>query len=536
MKFSFEIARNTPVAESATPTPLPIAIPTQPTAVRGRIAEADFPNHFFNDPNFITQGGGGYGIYPVDYSRQNLQAENLSQSNGFYYRVLEIACDHICGQGMSIQVETEDEALEPVVESIDKICHETFYGDVNQVDMRYYQWVFECLMSGMLCLSANENPTDGSLEFGDIPARWIQDLGQNPFNASDILWIKTQCADWATKEKVIEKNNNYYTARGVERKFWGEPAVLPVIRYNREQWQRDKDGKILLENGLPLSNADFGRLTGEVFLLRLGSLRGQKFGKGLGFHIHDLCIELENLIYVFRKAYEVQLNVVMHMQVKGIQQTDADKRAQMILPNAPVPLVTDENVTLNMLSPKLNPADLTELVKTLARFIAGIMGLPEFSMGDGTETNVATAAQQAPIMYQKFHRLRSTIESFFAFMLRYAVSCANDHDMLYVENGTKRKLTPNELKKIVIRVVLDPFEQNNLDNKAKALKDITDALLAVFSVQVDGQQIFDVSSMMDAWTQTFASFGLKLNPRAIEANTTTGQSITGAGVSMQDVK
>lgn len=535
-----------PISESINPQALPQELQAQLLELEelkrnrpGRIAESNLPTEIYFDPNFLpAYGGVGLGLTPMHYFRTNAQAEKLSQSNGFYYRCIEIATDHVCGTGLKIEIDAEDEKLKDIVESANQLAKDHFFGDINQVDMRYEQWVFEGLLSGMLCQSALVDAAKGEIEYGDIPASWLIDMSINPMNANDVLAVKTHPSSWIFKNKPILVNGKTRAIAGMERESHGNENSLRVIRVDRDTWLRDKDGKVLHENDIPLANPNFGKLAGDAFMFRLGHLRGQKFGQGIGFHIHELVTEIEHLIFIFRRAYEIQLNIIAWIKIKGNpSQEKIDAQAQMIMPTAPFPFVSDENIELQLLSPDLKPSDLTELVKTLARYVSGIMGLAEFATGDGTNTNVATAEQQTPIMEKRFKKLRSRFERWFAFMIRYYLQVANEASLFTSkETGVAVRLTKEELKKLRVRVTF-PQNEQDLAQRSRAVKDLTEALIDMLNVKVNGQLIIDVKSMMDAWTQQLAQAGIHINQEALEASRTTvsGTSGTGAAINMQDL-
>jgi hypothetical protein len=520
-------------------------------AAAGHIAESDFPPDFFYDPNFIpASAGAGYGLYPMNYFRANAQAERLSQSNGFYHRVIEMARDHICGEGFEIDVDTSDPDLKEYIPSMKDILQETFFGPENQVDQRYHQWVYEALMSGMLALTAIVRDNDGFVEFGDIPARWIVDVFQNPQNASDILAIKTSPGEWIPQHTIKEYNGKSVSVAGLSRKMFHDGNTYKVVRYERKAWECDEKGEPALDpdTKLPIPNSDFGKLVGEVFLIRMGNLRGQKFGQGDGFHIHDLVTELEQIIFLFRRAYEIQLNLVLWLKYSNIEDDKLDEKAKMVVPTAPLPLITNDSVDVQMLSPELRPADLTELVKTLARFIAGVMGLPEFTMGDGTDTNVATAGEQALVMYQKFVNKRRQFETFFAFMGLYCITQANKRKMLYrtkVVNGENKRdeigqLSWQALRKFKVNGRLLPFPKTNMKDNADLVKSLADSVIALLGITVEGKQLFDPMMFRDMLLDQLTTLGFSIDRAAMEAKDSvaddlTGSSPTGAKVDLQDV-
>jgi hypothetical protein len=526
------------------------------STVPGHVAESgDFPPDFFNDPNFIPANSGtGYSLYPLNYFRACAQAERLSQANPFYHRVIEIHRDHICGQGYEIEAKATDASLADVIPCIQTLCNENWSGDINQADLRYQQWVYECNMTGMLCLTANVNHVTGFLEYGDLPARWITDLSVNPYNSSDVTSVKTQPGDWIPGKKVgpISKID----INGVERKAWGDPTQYQVIRMNRYEWELDEKAKPRIdpETNLPIANTDYGSLTGDVFLLRTGNLRGQKFGQGDGFHIHDLCTELDQIIFLFRRAYEIQLNVVMEFNYKNVADDDLDDKAKMIVPTAPLPLATNENVSFKMHSPQLNPQDLNQLVETLGRFIAGVMGIPEFMMGNGANTNRSAGDLQTGPMYQKFNVRRKQFEYFFSFMLRYYIQEANKRGMLYhtisnadgtTTKGGTAKLTKEQLKQIDINWKFLPYEKNNVKDQAMALKDLADALTALLQLHFSddaGQQraILDGATVQDIVFGALSSLGYTVNREAVAAKAGTVDAMTNVGqankpISAQDL-
>lgn len=502
-------------------------VQTVSEAVRGYVAESGgsnfMPQDYINDANFIAAGTVST---QLNFMRAVVRGELLSMTNGIYHRVLEIGRDHICGQGAEIEVETEDESLEPVIASLNKVCQEHFAK--NAVAAKVSQWVYEGLQSGELAIPVKCNDATGEVKLGDIPARWIQDVAQDIYSASDVLAIKVEQAD------VFRNTQGKY-----EVQYGGAAQWMPVIRECEDAYVCDKDGKVIFDSaGMAKKHPDCGKLSGEVAFLRLGNLRGAKRGQGDGFAIQDLCIELEQFIFSFRRAYEMQLAVVFEETYQGVDEKKIDEYSKRVIPTGPFPYVHNKGVEFKMHSPALHVGEMTETIATMVRLIAGIMGIPEFMLGDGTGTNVATAEQQTPALYQKFNQKRQLFQEYFSNIFRFIATQASKRGQIADDKGNTVYLTAAQLKAVEFKFTFKPYERNNAKDNAEGVKSLTDAVLAMMSLKMpDGTAMIPPEDIRDALYNSLQTLGVQIDKPKETPNSLpiTGVSSTGSAVDMQDV-
>lgn len=503
-------------------------VQTVSEVVRGYVAEGAgssyLPQDYINDANFIAAGAVST---QLNFMRAVMRGELLSMTNGIYHRVLEIGRDHICGQGAEIEVETEDESLQPVIASLNKLCQEHFAK--NGVAAKLPQWVYEALQAGELAIPAKCNNTTGEVRLGDIPARWIQDVTQDPYSASDVLAIKVEQAD------LFRNTSGMY-----EVQYGGAAQWMKVIRECESPYLCDAEGKTIVDptTGLAKPDPDCGKLSGEVAFLRLGNLRGAKRGQGDGFAIQDLCIELEQFIFSFRRAYEMQLAVVFEETYQGVDEKKIDEYSKRVIPTGPFPYVHNKGVEFKMHSPALNVGEMTETIATMVRLIAGIMGIPEFMLGDGTGTNVATAEQQTPALYQKFNQKRQIFQDYFSNIFRFIATQASKRGQIADDKGNTVYLTAAMLKAIDFKFTFKPYERNNAKDNAEGVKYLTDAVLAMLGMKMpDGTPMIPAEDIRDALYNSLQTLGVQITRPKDTPNglPVTGVSSTGSAVDMQDV-
>jgi hypothetical protein len=497
---------------------------------------------------WISMGGNGF-TPQINWLRSVERCERLVQQNGIFRRFIELITDFVHGNGFALDVAAQDDDLKDLEPCIAAIGRETFYGNVNRVDLKLRQQIFEQTMCGETCNPLTVNPQTGAVEIGFLPPKWINSVELSPMNITDPISITIQNGVWMFEDDkgALLKDGGHWKGSGIQKK-------LKVLRYDREPYLRDKDGNLITEivvneKGEPTErykpNPHYGKLSGDVAYLRTGELIGQSRANGDGFAIIDWAIILDQIIHDVPKSRSIQRAFTIHLVLKGASQAEIDAAKNMALPTGLRPFVTNEKTELRMLNPSINIGEETELIRTLIRLTANAVGIPEYAVGDGTQTNVATAAEQAPVMWTKFMNRRKSWEAYLSTIFRYAVEQANDFGMLYrtikkdgVESkGETVRLSPEQLSRITTNVVFLPFEKSGADQTATAFKSIVDAVLLASR---EGKYISNETARQIVANQ-LATVGIKIDPedekRQIEKERRlAGVTPSGAESDMQDIE
>lgn len=535
MEFVFRTGKGT-----TTSGDVPVIEQTKPIApgmsVVGSEAVQDAYERDFISRNFIGASGGTLGIVtPVNWMRQAIQAEKLSLQNGIYHRILEIMRDGVLGNGIKKFVKARRQDLKPYEKSIEDIIQKCFWGQVNRVDLHIGQWIFEQFMNGEFCSPVLVHPTNGFCTIGYLPGRWVSDVQLNPRNFADAYKIRVEDGEWIFDvNNLIDGGKMDYSKKTIDD--WYD-----VIRYDADPYIRDEKGKIKFDkDGKALLNGSYMSLNGNAFYFRTGNLIGQKRGQGDGFPIADWVITLEQGIRDFLLRYDAQAALVYDLLIKGASDDEIkEKWARIVLPTGRIPFAHNESVELTLHSPTIRIEDLTSFIRTLVVLIAGAAGVPEFMMGDGSQTNVATAQAQGPVLWAKFQNRRTLWEAQLGVMVRFVVEQANKCGRIYATNpdGTKgeaKKLTAEDLDEIEMGLQFEPFERGDKKDQSDFVTGLVAACLAAeqagYIDHEDGRTVVRAA---------FASFGLSTTDESLDASKKQGSDQTdplkGKGASGEDV-
>lgn len=540
MKVSFEFASDKPKFGNAAPIVIEQLTRDPKAAIIGGAAEgydAMSSGDLYYSPGFIPAAS-RYGVVPIYYLRAVMREEKLDQQNGIHKRILEIIRDHIYGRGVQFTVKANDEKLKGLEPCLNDIVNKFHKGERNKVKEKIPQWIYEQCLAGEIHIPVSVNPTNGDLMLGYIPARFVTDIALNWTDSSDATAIKVQ------EGRMFVPDSD---GTDIAYEYLGQPHVMKVVRYDSDPWERDEKGSILVnENNIPQKNPDFNRLSGDCFTTRTGNLIGQSRGQGDLFASADSIIKLEQALVDFIDRYNVQAALTYDITVTGMEEDEIKKRyGKLILPVGRRPFLHNDKVILKMLSPEVKVQELTELLRTIMRFVCAIAGIPEFMMADGTSTNVATAQEQTPALYAKFDMRRDIWSSVLKLMLRYAIEQKSKHQKIYFTDtnddgvetqGKTYELTNDDLDGMEIGIDWLPFERSNSDMIAKIIK----AVMDVLTVAIQQKLLSKQTGQEVLWAQ-LSQIDAKITPeterqRILEEGEASQQTTaSGNPVDFQDV-
>lgn len=464
--------RNPFYSEQPAQQPVPEVKPA--SADYGRIAAEANIGWGDPSPGFIPSGGAIGGVSGYNWHFVARRAEKMAVLNGIFHRLHEIIRDNVCGQGLDVDPKVKEdsphkELLNSVIKNITELCNDNFFGKVNRLDLAIIQWVFEHVLLGELPVMPNVNPKNGDIQWLYVPPRLIRDIEVNAFTNQALR---------------VQLDNGLYDEKNNQMKWDDKDRFIDIIRVSFDEYIRDKNGDLVYEGELPKVNPNAGKMVGGIFYLRSGNVISQSRGQGEGFPVMDQILEMENFQYNFQRAYGLQTSIVFKIKAIGADQAACDTIAKIKLPTGRVPWVANEKMELDLLQPTLKIEDMSNAIRTYMVQIAGSLGVPEYMMGDGSQTNVATAREQAPALYQKFRTRQTQVEDFLNQMLRYFIEQKNDRKMLHDENGKEIVLTVKQLDDIEFNVKFRPFERNNLGDIAALFKSVVDTAVAAVAGKV----------------------------------------------------
>ena len=440
--------------------------------------------------NIIPMGGGYLGnIALINWARCAAIVQKQYDQIAISHRLHNLIRDHTISLGCSITANVKDPDLNGYKQCLNEIVTRTYSGHENRMDLKMGAYLLEASMFGELCLTAGVNPHNGKLKVGYMPVRWIEKVNPDPFDPSE--------PDSIVLRGGVEWINDKRNKEGGRIDFLGEASTRKVIRYNGERWKYDLNGKILEEKdemGIKrkVRNPTFGKLDGKVFYSRLPNLLSVDRGRGDTFACADWINKLDQGIYDFLDRYNTQAAIVFDLLIKGGTADDIEKASKMRLPTGNRPYAHNEMQVLTLLSANIKIEDLTNFIRTLVVLIAGTVGVPEMMLSDGSQTNVATAQEQTPALYALFDNRRAWMQSFMDTVMRYALECANEADVIYYidEGGVKhkQKLTNEQLDEVIISTNFVPYARSNTQALSKVLGEVVTAVMQMVQAKLISQK------------------------------------------------
>jgi hypothetical protein len=420
--------------------------------------------------NFIPATTSNSAIMMYNWHRVVTIVEKLIQSNAVGKRFLEIIRDHVFGQGVEFNVSTTNEAFRPYLESANEEIRKTWQHPRNNFDAVIPTWIFEDAAYGEVAIPVETAKLTGDCWFGYLPVKNIASVNVSAFNYLDVLSIKVQ--------NFTFKN----TKRNEWKPIWqGHSETLNTVRYNSNEFEVDGDGEVKVDKktNLPIPNLEYGRITGNVFFYR--SLNTLSTIRGVGdlFHSLDQLLTFDQALIDVWNSYDTQRAVTWDMTIENGTQELIDKYAEMPLPTGNLPFVHDQRIKLEPKAPAIKVEDLSQIVRTFMVILCGSVGIPEFAMGDGSQTNVATAYEQMPTLYAKYTNRRKTWQSRLQQILRFILERKNEAGMLRNDKGEMKRFTIKELNDFMITVEFKPFERNNGSEMATMFSTLVQTLTVV---------------------------------------------------------
>jgi hypothetical protein len=368
------------------------------------------------------------GLNPIARDRQLEIVYSLFLKNGLAKRILEIRNDFIFGDGFKYAVGgsgLSKDKLNQAQEVIDE------FWEINQMDLRFEKKGFDLSLNGMLILPVFANRINGQVRLGFIDPKNVDKVITNPLNVEDIVKIKLKNFGFNSKQKTLD-----------------------VIRLNND-----------------LKSESYGLLEGECFYFAINNVSNQPEG------VSDLLGSADWLDMLDKMLFNtLQFVNALSKYFQDVELTGADdKKIEEWKKKNPISqnlarFVHNDKVKFTVLTPNINNADPSEIVRLYKNIVLGSQGYPEHWFADGGNTNLATAVEQGtPIMRQLKNRQQYIIY-ILQTMLKFAL-----HKAYNKREGFN--LTKDDLNRVVINIIAPEFERKDFDKIGDGLKKIGELLL-----------------------------------------------------------
>ncbi|MFI5144150.1 MAG: hypothetical protein ACHQJ4_01015 [Ignavibacteria bacterium] len=371
------------------------------------------------------------GLNPIARDRQLDIVYSLFLKNGLAKRILEIRNDFIFGDGFKYSVTGKnipDAKIAQAMEVLDE------FWELNRMDLRFEKKGFDLSLNGMLVMPVFVNKINGAVKLGFVDPKNIDKVITNPMNVEEITGVKLKGAERS-------------------RSTQHPSSTLRVIRLNED-----------------INDINYGLLDGDCFYFAINNVSNQPEG------VSDLLGSADWLDMLDRLLYNtLQFVNALSKYFQDVELTGADeKRIEQWKQKNPVSqnlsrFVHNEKVKYSILTPNINNADPSEIVRLYKNIVLGSQGFPEHWFADGGNTNLATAVEQGtPVMRQLKNRQQYIIY-ILQTMLRFAL-----HKAYGRREGFT--LTKDELNKININIIAPEFERKDFNKIGDGMKKIGDLL------------------------------------------------------------
>lgn len=368
------------------------------------------------------------GLNPIARDRQLEIVYSLFLKNGLAKRILEIRNDFIFGDGFKYSITgtgLSEEKIGQAKEVIDE------FWEINRMDLRFEKKGFDLSLNGMLILPVFINKINGQVKLGFIDPKNVDKVITNPLNVEDIVKIKLKGLSGLSR---------------ISR-------TLSVIRLNENP-----------------NDSGYGLLDGECFYFAINNVSNQPEGVSDLLGSADWLDMLDQMLF---NTLQFVNSLSKYFQDIELQGAD-DKKIEEWKKKNPVSqnlarFVHNDKVKFTVLTPNINNADPSEIVRLYKNIVLGSQGYPEHWFADGGNTNLATAVEQGtPIMRQLKNRQQYIIY-ILQTMLRFAL-----HKAFGKREGFS--LSKDELECVVINIIAPEFERRDFNKIGDGLNKIVELL------------------------------------------------------------
>jgi hypothetical protein len=367
------------------------------------------------------------GLNPISRNRQLEIVYSLFLKNGLAKRILEIRNDFIFGDGFKYVITGKNLSAEKIRQAHEVIDE---FWEINQMDLRFEKKGFDLSLNGMLVLPVFMNSINGQVKLGFIDPKNIDKIITNPLNVEDILKIKLKGFGYNSRQRTLD-----------------------VIRVNND-----------------VKNTSYGMLDGECFYFAINNVSNQPEGVSDLLGSADWLDMLDQMLFNTLQFVNALSKYFQDIELLGADDRKIEewKKQNPVSKNL-ARFVHNDKVKFNVLTPNLNNADPSEIVRLYKNIVLGSQGYPEHWFADGGNTNLATAVEQGtPIMRQLKNR-----QQYIIYILQTILKFAL-HKAYNRREGFN--LTRDDLDRVVINIVAPEFERRDLNKIGEGMKKIGELL------------------------------------------------------------
>jgi hypothetical protein len=310
-------------------------------------------------------------LTPLSHDRALEVSWWLFEQNPFAHRLITLMTDLIVGDGVTIEVEADDERIQTVVSQ---------FFQRNQLGKRLREFYMANSLNGEL----------------------IFPVGVNPFNGLPILGY----LDSAQIKGVVPVADNILVLDELILKPTGgslEERRLKIIR----------------------ENPATGKLEGEVFFHRINSLPNSLRGRPDLMPLADWLDLYDQFMFSEVERLNLLSSFAWDYTIEGASSPEEIQKKIRALPKLKPGAVFghNEKEKLEPRTPDLKAQDRSEVARMLRVHIAGSMGFPISYLGD-TDSNRATIEGQNDIMLKTPAARQKEFAGLIDLMVRFAIEQA----------------------------------------------------------------------------------------------------------------
>ena len=390
-------------------------------------------------------------------------AVHLWETNPLGRWIINIITDFIVADGLPFESENED---------VSRALEDFYFDPLNQLDVYLKKHVGEQQLFGELCLPAWTAEQTGYLRVGYIDPVQIGTVVTDPENVK-------------MKIGVILKSS----AAGQEGRRLR--TILP------------RDADFVLSQGAKELRASF--TDGECFFSAVNNLTNSPRGRSELLVSADWLDAYEQLLFDCADRWPLLNSFIWHMVVKG-GTAGKDGTIQQNLNNltkkAGSAFGTNENVTLDAVTPDLKTQEIDTGARVLRNHILGGHGLPSFWFGGGEDSNRATSVEQGTPTFKMLSSKQREFRAFAELMLQTVID----------RRRAARTLTCSDEDSKNWSVVLPELTSRDLTKNSAALQQVTTSLGTAIQ-----QEVIDTVTARKIFLFIAASLGIEIDEADVES-------------------
>lgn len=313
-------------------------------------------------------------LKPFEWRKQMDVSHYLWFTNPLAARIIELLNDHIIGDGFDFKAKDE---------RVEKDLRDHWEDPDNAWDMKQFERSQEQSVFGVLAMRAFVNKEDGHVKLSTIDPGWITEVvpDQDRAGQADVLKIR--------KGRSMEEE------------------ALGVVQIDRDP-----------------ESPTFDKLVGKAFYFPINKLSFTLHGVSDIFRQADWLDAYEQFIYSALERIEFLNAHLYDITIDNAGPDQIQQKIRDLEQNRPRPggfRVHNQKETWSALAPKINSAEVEEMARLMKILILGSVGIPEHWVGEGGNTNVATAREMSGPILRKLRRRQAMWRDTLAMVLQFQI-------------------------------------------------------------------------------------------------------------------